>query len=637
MNEIIDKNVEYWKDLWKNLIDNFLKKSYGLSLYNPHILIEDIILEIEENNFSNDDNKKFFYAKLNEYFEKDNIIKKTLSSEFKLLRNIFNSNNKNNLILEVCKNINQKFKNGEYFEKCIEELKAILFESKTIDKNFVENINYLSQNIIIEFIKKGYVLKDIQKFIDKIFDTYSIINLVNGDVIKTSFPHNISDEEFTINGTFNKEGLNKKIIETIENLDLNSRIESLKNFYKKELKEAYYIFIVEGLTGEIDIQIGNVNLYSLKKKRYVINDANNEEELQQGEDDDKFIQVSVKVCLLSNESSLHSALTILENTIDLIHCYYNTKTKLEINYSKYIIVKDGRVIQTSWSNNNKPFLKLHNSLKLNIYKNNFSDLDKYSFIINNSESDRTVSKLLNAIHWYSKAEHSTKQEDKLLNYWIAIENLINSEYETIKNNFLEKDFKKIKLIQSVVSANHIFKFIYDYGWEYYYHYDLIIRNKRFNKYEIPNEIIEKANLQAKEGQIIYLRKFINSLEDIKKYEVNPFHSDKIDNLINFYNNNDFTMKVINKQIKDINDDVLMIYRFRNLIVHNAHYDNALLPYYIWKIKEYSGNLIRVLIHEYTNKKSDLKTLLTNIFIKKETFLIDLKDYRSNLFNDDEND
>ena len=66
--------IEYFKDLWNNLIDNFLDKSFGLNLYNPHTLVEDIITEIEENSFKNLDNRKYFYDKLNEYFNSDFVI-----------------------------------------------------------------------------------------------------------------------------------------------------------------------------------------------------------------------------------------------------------------------------------------------------------------------------------------------------------------------------------------------------------------------------------------------------------------------------------------------------------------------------------------------------------------------------------
>nr|MDA3861722.1 hypothetical protein [Melioribacteraceae bacterium] len=81
----IEKKVEFWQELWENLINNFLKKSYGLVIYNPHILIDDIISEIEENDFRNQDNRNYFRSKINYYLKNDTIIQEKLKSQFKIL------------------------------------------------------------------------------------------------------------------------------------------------------------------------------------------------------------------------------------------------------------------------------------------------------------------------------------------------------------------------------------------------------------------------------------------------------------------------------------------------------------------------------------------------------------------------
>ncbi|PWN65881.1 hypothetical protein C1638_005710 [Chryseobacterium oncorhynchi] len=55
-----------------------------------------------------------------------------------------------------------------------------------------------------------------------------------------------------------------------------------------------------------------------------------------------------------------------------------------------------------------------------------------------------------------------------------------------------------------------------------------------------------------------------------------------------------------------------------------HFDNSLLPYYVWKIKSYSSLLIMSLLDGYKTNKNELSELMLNIFIKKELFLNDLK-------------
>lgn len=629
MEKIINDKIEYWRDFWQNLIENFLKKSYGLNLYNPHILLEDIIIEIEENNFGNGDNRKYFQDKLNEYFENDIVLKKLFHSDFKYLRQILNDPSKNNLIYQICKNILQKFKNGLYFSENINNLTTILLDLTPLDEN-LKSINLYTENIIIEFIKKGYSLKDIHKFISKIYDGYKYMDTGKEIILVTDFPHNISYLDFQEEGILNRAKFNLEISKLIDNIKPEQRIKSLKFFYEKKVSEAYYIFVVEGLRGANGFNIGDVEFYCPTKKRFAKEDEFNDEILQDDKDN-IYYQAAVKVNYISSESSLPTAISTLQNTIDLLHTFYNTKVEIQINSSKYVVIQEGKIISTSWSNEGKDFFKFHQSLFADRLTKSLNELDKFKFLFSNSENNKTTSRLLNAIHWYSKAENSNKPEDKLLNYWISIENIINSESNKIQNDIITKNNKKIALIQSIVSSSYIFNYLYDFGWEYYNYYSHIVRNKHLKKIDLPEKLIEKANLILKEGDTIYLEKFIDSLSEIKEYETNIFLIEKIENLITFYNNNEYASSIIKKQIKKIEDDLLMTYRYRNLIVHNAHFDNALLPYYIWKIREYAGNFIRRIIYDYEKTKNDLGSLLINIFIEKEKLLIDLKDNKAVLF------
>lgn len=637
MTDKIQLRTKFWIDLWEDLISNFLKRSYGLTLYSPNILVDDIITEIEENAFKNIDNKKYFYSKLCYYFENDFVIKQQFNSSFKILRTIFNSE-RNNYILETAKSIKFEFEKGLYFDNCIEYLKQELCKDENISIEFINTITYITQNLIVEFIKKGYVLEDIKKFTKKIFDNYNIQNIDNTDILTTDYPHSFKYENYEINDEFDREKFNSDICSLIDNLTLEDRIKSLSSFFYKEKEKVNYIFIVEGLKGNTDLKIGDVNFYSLDKKRFVEErESYDDEDLQRRRSDDKekFIQASVEVDYLLPKSSLANAITKLENTLDVITSYHNTKTQIEVNTSNYLIAKNGKRIYSSWGRNrNDMFVKYSNSLNINEVNKSLNRLNDFKFLWDENDSNKkTKSKLINAIHWYSKAEQSTKQEDKMLNYWIAIENLFNLEYD-IKNDILNSNKKgKIQLIQEVVSSVQIFMFIYEYGWELYWHYNNIVDNRFFknDKNNFPAELIAKANLNPEIGESIYLQKFIESLEEIKKYETDLFLIQKIETISHFYNNAASTKNIIDEHIKLIENDILMIYRFRNLIVHNAHFDNALLPYLVWKIRDYSGDLIRKLIFVYNENNVELSNLMINLFLKKEKFINDLESGKVNLF------
>lgn len=630
--EHINNRVEFWIDLWEDLIDNFLKKSYGLSLYSPQILIEDIITEIEEISFKNSENKKYLSAKLDWYFKNDSIIQKKFYASFKLLRKILFTNG-NQYVLQTAKEINAKFKEGLYYNSCIEIISEELKMNEEISIEFVSRINYFSQSLIVEFLKKGYSLEDIKKFPGNIFDNYKIQKISGSDYLSTNYPHSIDYKNFIDSeGNFKREEFNIEVINFIANLTIDERINTLSHYFYKNKTKAKYIFVVEGLKGSVDIKIAGIEFYSLDKKRLITGSKNqHQEDLQSNgseedeSDNEKFIQAAVEIDYLLPKSSLLTAVNKLENALDIISCYFKTSTPLETNTSNYVIVQNGEYIYSSWSRDKRDtFMKHADSLDLEDIKDLFAEINENSFLWDESDF-KQKSKLLNAIHWFSKGEQSMRQEDKMLNYWIAIENLFNVDYDIID----PKNKSKINLIQEVISSTQLFTFIFSYGWELYHHYSHIAINT-FGK-RIPKDLIIKANLIPKVGEKIHLNKFIECLEEFKNYETNPFIISKIDDLLKFYNDKKETYKKISQQNVVIKEDILMIYRFRNLIVHNAYFDNTLLPYFIWKIRLYSSNLIRKMISEYGKKPDDLTSLLIRIHLQKEQFLTELVEGEVNLF------
>lgn len=629
----IENRIDFWRDFWSDLIDNFLKKSFGLTLYNPHILIDNIITEIEENGLKNPDNKKLFYSKLSEYLSIDPVINKRIKSKFQLLRRTLNSE-RIGYSLELCKEIKGLFKDGLYFDTALDQLINLLNTDKEVDLEFVNSVNYLSQGIIVEFIKKTYDLEDIKKFIINIFDNYTI---VHDSILSTTFPHGIDPENYNDdNGEFKREEFNKTVIDIITNLSANERINKLAYYYHKEKIKAYYIFQVEGLKGEIDKTIGSVTFYSLNKRQFITQKKDFDfEDTQRYNGTKKYIQAAVEVDFLMPKSSKREAISKLENSLDILTFYFNTKTNLYINDS-YFAVADtkGNLIFTSASRDKRDSAMKHiESLDLKEIEKHLSDLEEYSFLWDNSGNHASsLLKIINALHWYRKAEDSIKYEDKLLNYWISIENLFNLEKDIKLDILNDKNKSKFHLIQETIVSHQILSFVYDYGWELYYYYYPIVNNPFIKEKAFPQDLIMKVQLKPAIGEKVYLKNFIINLDEILSYEKNLFIIDKIKTVKEFYNNSSKTKKVIEDQIQDIKDDILMGYRFRNLVVHNAHFDDTILPYYVWKLRSYSGKLIRRLISDFKNN-IDTPEIIIRLHIDKEEFLCDLDNGIVNLFKD----
>lgn len=624
--------VEFWKELWVDLIDDFLKRSYGFKLYSPQILVEDIITEIQENQFRNTENKKYFSIKVNEYVQNDEIIKSILKSEFSLLQKAIHTK-KNGYILSLCKQINSTLKKGVYFNHTLKLAQNVILLNSEIDINFVNKINYYSQSLIVEFIKKTYTLEDIKKFVENIFDEYSYYKSTSG--LRTKFPHQFDYKDFKKeDGKTDVESYEQAIKDKIENLTFKDRIKTLAYYYNKRTKKVKYIFVIRGLKGETDIDntILGVHFYSVDEKKLSIEDEDSFKNLQRKSNKkEKYLQASVDVDYLMARSSSIIAKRKIETAIDILYCYFNIKTP--ISYAEYgysVFDEDDSMLFSKASGEKFPseFNYHFNSLDFAEKEKHLNDINEYKFLWNNKINNETSSKIKNALHWHRKAEQSTREEDKILSFWIALENLFNTKEDIKIDIFDNPKNGKIQLIQEIVSARETLNYIYDYGWELYWYYV----NKK-HRIEFPEELQTKAQLNIEPGKSIYLKKFVDNLEEIKVYESNLFILDKINSVIRFYSDFGYTKSVVIDQISNIKNDILMIYRLRNLIVHNAHYDNTLLPYYAWKAKTYCGNLLRKFIDEFEEEKT-LSNIIFDIYIGKEKYLLDLDNDQINLFEND---
>jgi len=123
LNKIEEKNIrdkiEYWIFIWNDLIDNYMKTNYGLNFSNIHILIEELLEEIEFNNLKNSNNKKFFRDSLGVLLKEDVVIKTEFNTEVNSLIEYLNAN-KNNYVKSICNHIDLTiFKSRKYIKKFI--------------------------------------------------------------------------------------------------------------------------------------------------------------------------------------------------------------------------------------------------------------------------------------------------------------------------------------------------------------------------------------------------------------------------------------------------------------------------------------------------------------------------------------
>lgn len=164
--EINDK-IEYWVDYWQDLIDTIKNKGIEYRLVSPTSLLIEIQDEIIYNELKNKSNINYYKKQLGLFLNKDIIIKKYFSSDFKLLLKEFD-NKRITYFAKLCEDLKMQLKKDKYFHKNCNELKNILL-NKTWETEDKSKIGQISKNLIVELMLIGYSLDTLRGLPIKFF------------------------------------------------------------------------------------------------------------------------------------------------------------------------------------------------------------------------------------------------------------------------------------------------------------------------------------------------------------------------------------------------------------------------------------------------------------------------------------
>jgi len=627
----INNKIKYWVDLWEDLIENFDNDSYGLNLVNPNLLLMDIIDEIRFNRLKNSRNCEFFLTQMGKMLKLDPIIKKSFKSDFTLIIRELESKHPPEYLLQLCEDVSELFREGLYFNQSCDFLKDILINPMW-NQDDEENISLISQNLMVEFILIGCGLNRIKNLPSNLFDKYTTIGVEDDELLITKFPLKLSPDDFQDGEDLNKNDYNEAIKNEIKSLSISDRIERLKFYYDEQPSEGYAILKVEGLIGNVDLKIGNVNFYKPKIENYVdkteTNDFNvNKLKYFGNEISSSFINAAVKIKYRDLESAELLAVKSIDKSLDVLRCYVHSEVPFKIDSDNLIIVdENGKEVGGKHSSENMPQTKDIYYFNMEKFEVSLSDDDHYFTNIEQMLSDNKTKKsfladkLINSLHWYRKAFESNNLEDKLLNYWIVIENLVTLDSK-IGNLFLpsNKNENKFSLVEELVPPIELIDFIgriskdlHRYLTDLNEYFEINSEDTR-HLLELPQENIDACFLQPHIDVIkVDMKEFIKNIPPLINLVPNKIIKDKIVFADKFYSDNEFAYQKIIERLYQTKHDLLLIYRYRNLIVHNARFDSTILPYYIEKAERFAGNILRTILYEFVmdNTKTHEKILLS---------------------------
>ena len=602
-NEITE-NLRYFVSYWEYFCNAVEQPSIYTTIMTPHFLVREILNELNTNGTENSSTFKYFFSQNQSFLSKKYLFDEDSYSLWILLHEKLKE--KQVVVIDsIVSKLIQHFSSNEYQVFLFSSLKSIVLSSETK----FNDIKTLTATIIFQFIFERYSIKTIKKLINNIFSSYYLDERENGKIIlHTNYPlvtrfENEDYEEYV-----------KKASDEMNNLTLEKRFDRLYELLISDTQIYYFIFYIKGIFFENKVDFADVSFYNPKISPIL--DPNNKFENDIFNEEDYEIGMNVIVLQDGKDviSAKSNALKKINKICDFILLYSNLKNKICINEACYRVLDENKKI-CSWTTGlSKDVLWKHNVIiNEDTEKNIFDKFKK----INNStdllEHDKNI--LWDSLHFFRKAKESDSQEEKLLNYWIALERLF-LDFDTFQSKFE----RTCNFVQSILLE----RFIFQKGWNCYYFIDNLLGSKFFyrdnmiSEIEIPKELQIKANIgpSLNYPTTIKLQDFIDSIPEIIEYSRNLVANDIMQNVQKFYYNHKFASKEILDKKEEIQNVLLMIYRQRNQIVHNAKYDNTLIEYNIAQAQSITTIVLSVLVNEI-NEHSSIKDVALDFYIRSE--------------------
>lgn len=145
-------------------------------------------------------------------------------------------------------------------------------------------------------------------------------------------------------------------------------------------------------------------------------------------------------------------------------------------------------------------------------------------------------------------------------------------------------------------------------------------NSRKNYFGLPETIINDAALNLKPYDKYKLRSFYDHLPQIIENINDDVFKNEIERVYNFY-----TLDGFDEYEKNLSRNITLIYRFRNLIAHNATFPQYIIKYYAEDIEMITLRIVRKLIDVCRINETTLENTILNCVIKYDIFKSNLRD------------
>ena len=254
----INLKVKYFFDIWEDICISIENPSIDFDLSSPHYTLVELLDELQFNQLKNQDNKNYYIGLLNYFYNNDKAIVGTFQVSLRILRKEI-QNQKYLIIRQIINNAIHEAEKGVYYFELNKLLKQVLLDETDLSSSH-SIIRTYAKNMIIELLLRGYSIKTIKEIPSSVFDWYTM----DHDMIFSNYPHFIKYKECK-----DKNDYIAKVKGVIDSLTIDMRIDKIKDYFSSDNNDYYYVFNIEGMSGDKEYKINNVVFYNPYKKQFI--------------------------------------------------------------------------------------------------------------------------------------------------------------------------------------------------------------------------------------------------------------------------------------------------------------------------------------------------------------------------------
>lgn len=603
--EEINDNLKYFVQYWEYFCNTIEKPSLYNSIMTPHYLVKEIIDELNTNGINNNSTFSYFHAQATSFLKYKVLFTDEVYSLWNLLHTKLAEKEKQIIVIRsVAEKLDIFFSTEDYKSTIFDQLQSNI---NNTNNNF-EIIRKLTEAIIFEFLFSGFSITTIHKLINNVFSFYSIDDYGDGK------PHFHTNYPLLIK--FKGDDYEKYVsnaIKEIESLTLTNRIHRLYSILVSKEDQYFYIFYLEGIALEESLTFEDIVFYNPTKQSMMTGISKFDNDIFDGANYETGMNVIISQKTKDLLSGKQDAIKKIEKVCDLIKLLDNSKSDFYLNTSYYKVLDENKAFHNGTMGFSKKIISPYDVIRNNDLVSDVKDLYNTVYLCSEiSEQDKKI--FLDALHFYRKAKESDNLEETLLNYWISLERLF-IDFDSFNSKF----DRTSKFVQAILLE----RYIYQNGWNCYNLINSLLQTKHGHngqmipEIDFPIEIQLKANIgeHYKENTLTLIN-FIDQIQEIKQHCKNLVANEIMQNVEDFYKKQKVSQKEIPSKFVEIQNNLLMIYRQRNQIVHNAVYDKNLIELNVARVKSIATIVLVDLFNGIKNTKN-LKTVAMDFYIKAE--------------------